>query len=94
MYPEAQNYRVLPPPLAQTLEGEFRAHFFEGVCTVVTKLFACVQPLVAIFGKKDYQQLFLVRQMCKQLSFPIQIIAQETIRDHDGLALSSHVTNI
>jgi pantoate--beta-alanine ligase len=90
MYPEPQEYRVRPPDgLGNTLEGEFRPGFFEGVCTVVTKLFSCVQPRVAVFGKKDYQQLMIVRNMARQLGMPTEIIGAETYRADDGLALSS-----
>ncbi|VVE48164.1 pantoate--beta-alanine ligase [Pandoraea anhela] len=90
MYPEPQEYRVEPPhDLGDILEGEFRPGFFKGVCTVVTKLFSCVQPRVAVFGKKDYQQLMIVRSMCRQFALPIDIIAAETVRADDGLALSS-----
>ncbi|MCE3265138.1 MAG: pantoate--beta-alanine ligase [Pseudoduganella sp.] len=90
MYPEPQEYRVQPPDgLGNTLEGEFRPGFFGGVCTVVTKLFSCVQPKVAVFGKKDYQQLMIVRNMARQLGMPTEIIAAETYRADDGLALSS-----
>ncbi|MES2263108.1 MAG: pantoate--beta-alanine ligase [Pseudomonadota bacterium] len=90
MYPEPQEYRVQPPDgLGNTLEGEFRPGFFGGVCTVVTKLFSCVQPRVAVFGKKDYQQLMIVRNMARQLGMPTEIIAAETYRAEDGLALSS-----
>ncbi|VVE52752.1 pantothenate synthetase [Pandoraea pneumonica] len=90
MYPEPQEYRVEPPhDLGDILEGEFRPGFFKGVCTVVTKLFSCVQPRVAVFGKKDYQQLMIVRSMCRQFALPIEIIAAETVRADDGLALSS-----
>ena len=71
------------------LEGEFRPGFFSGVCTVVAKLFNCVQPKVAVFGKKDYQQLMIIRRMVKQLAMPIEIVAAPTIRAQDGLALSS-----
>lgn len=90
LYPEPQEYRVRPPDdLGNTLEGEFRPGFFEGVCTVVTKLFSCVQPRVAVFGKKDYQQLMIIRNMCRQFALPTEIIAAETWRADDGLALSS-----
>jgi pantoate--beta-alanine ligase len=90
MYPEPQNYRVQPPQdLGDILEGEFRPGFFVGVSTVVLKLFSCVQPRVAIFGKKDYQQLMIVRNMCRQFALPTEIIPHETVRDADGLALSS-----
>lgn len=90
LYPEPQEYRVQPPHnLGDILEGEFRPGFFNGVCTVVLKLLSCVQPRVAVFGKKDYQQLMVIRQMCHQLALPVDIIPGETIRAEDGLALSS-----
>jgi len=90
MYPEPQNYSVSPPSdLGDILEGEFRPGFFVGVTTVVLKLLACVQPQVAVFGKKDYQQLMIVRNMCRQFALPTEIIPHETVRDADGLALSS-----
>jgi pantoate--beta-alanine ligase len=90
MYPEPQNYRVRPPDdLGDILEGEFRPGFFTGVCTVVLKLFSCVQPRVAVFGKKDYQQLMIVRAMCRQFQLPVEVLAHETVRAPDGLALSS-----
>jgi pantoate--beta-alanine ligase len=90
MYPEPQEYRVRPPDdLGNTLEGEFRPGFFTGVTTVVLKLFSCVQPRVAVFGKKDYQQLMIVRNMARQFALPTEIIGAETYRADDGLALSS-----
>ncbi|MBZ2208153.1 pantoate--beta-alanine ligase [Massilia soli] len=90
LYPEPQEFRVSPPDgLGNTLEGEFRPGFFTGVSTVVLKLFSCVQPKVAVFGKKDYQQLMIVRNMARQFALPTQIIAAETWRADDGLALSS-----
>jgi pantoate--beta-alanine ligase len=90
LYPEPQEFRVRPPEdLGDILEGEFRPGFFVGVTTVVLKLFQCVQPQVAVFGKKDYQQQMIVRRMCQQFALPTQIISAETIRDTDGLALSS-----
>jgi pantoate--beta-alanine ligase len=90
LYPEPQVYKVLPPAaLADILEGAFRPGFFTGVCTVVMKLFACVQPRVAVFGKKDYQQLMVLRQMVRQFALPIEMVAGETERAADGLALSS-----
>jgi pantoate--beta-alanine ligase len=90
LYPQPQEYRVDPPQqLGDILEGEFRPGFFKGVCTVVLKLFSCVQPKVAVFGKKDYQQLMIIRQMAKQFALPVDIIPAETIRAADGLALSS-----
>jgi len=90
MYPEPQEYRVQPPQaLGDVLEGEFRPGFFVGVTTVVLKLFACVQPRAAVFGKKDYQQLMIIRRMCRQFALPTEIVAADTVRADDGLALSS-----
>ncbi|MGI4935515.1 MAG: 4-phosphopantoate--beta-alanine ligase, partial [Janthinobacterium lividum] len=90
LYPEPQEFRVSPPnDLGNILEGEFRPGFFTGVTTVVLKLFSCVQPRVAVFGKKDYQQLMVVRNMAKQFALPTEIIAADTYRADDGLALSS-----
>lgn len=89
MYPTQQQIEILPPPFAQELCGAFRPGFFQGVATVVAKLFNIVQPAVALFGKKDYQQLFVIRALVQQLNYPIEIIAVETMRTADGLALSS-----
>lgn len=90
LYPEPQTYKVLPPPeLADILEGQFRPGFFTGVSTVVMKLFQCVQPRAAVFGKKDYQQLMVLRGLVRQFALPIDIVAGETARADDGLALSS-----
>ncbi len=90
MYPEAQQYKVQPPPeLADVLEGAVRPGFFVGVCTVVSKLFNIVQPEFAVFGKKDYQQLLVLRNMVRQFAFPIEMVAAQTVRDSNGLALSS-----
>lgn len=90
LYPEPQGYKVHPPAeLADILEGHFRPGFFTGVCTVVLKLFNAVQPKVAVFGKKDYQQLMVIRRMVDQLALPITIVGGETGRAPDGLALSS-----
>jgi pantoate--beta-alanine ligase len=90
LYPEPQEFRVRPPDdLGNMLEGEFRPGFFTGVTTVVLKLLSCVQPRVAIFGKKDYQQLMIVRNMARQFALPTDIVAAETYRAEDGLALSS-----
>ncbi len=90
MYPEPQSFQIQPAAdLGGILEGEFRPGFFTGVSTVVLKLFSCVQPSVAVFGKKDYQQLMVVRRMCRQFQLPVNILAHETVRDVDGLALSS-----
>jgi pantoate--beta-alanine ligase len=89
MYPEAQSVFVEPPPIANDLDGKSRPGHFRGMATVVLKLLNIVQPQVAVFGKKDYQQLHIVRQMVSQLSLPIAIVGGETMRANDGLALSS-----
>jgi pantoate--beta-alanine ligase len=89
LYPEPQQFIVEPPPVAHQLEGHFRPRFFHGVATVVLKLFNCVQPRVAVFGKKDYQQLHIVRGMVNQFNLPIELVAGETVREADGLAMSS-----
>lgn len=89
LFPTKQEFLLALPPVADTLEGEFRPGFFRGVATIVLKLFNIVQPDLAIFGKKDYQQLHIMREMIRQLNLPVEIIAGETIRESDGLALSS-----
>ena len=90
LYPQPQTCKVHPSPaLADVLEGHFRPGFFVGVCTVVLKLFNLVRPEVAVFGKKDWQQLKIVRHMAEQLALGIEIVGVETTRDDDGLALSS-----
>jgi pantoate--beta-alanine ligase len=89
MYPERQTVFVEPPPIAGELCGAARPGHFRGMATVVLKLLNIVQPRVALFGKKDYQQLHIIRQMAAQLNLPVQIIGGETVRAADGLALSS-----
>jgi len=90
LYPEPQGYKVQPPSeLADILEGHFRPGFFTGVCTVVMKLFQIVQPRVAVFGQKDYQQLMVLRRMAQQFALPIEVVGGQTRRADDGLALSS-----
>jgi pantoate--beta-alanine ligase len=90
LYPEPQVFKVVPDPaLADILEGQFRPGFFTGVATVVMKLLSVVQPRVAVFGKKDYQQLMVIRRMAQQFALRTEIVAGETARAADGLALSS-----
>jgi pantoate--beta-alanine ligase len=90
LYPEPQTFKIVPPAeLGDILEGHFRPGFFTGVCTVVAKLFNLVQPGAAVFGKKDYQQLMVIRRMVAQMSLPIHIVAGQTVRSAEGLALSS-----
>lgn len=89
IYPIKQAFTLNLPTIADTLEGKFRPGFFNGITTVVLKLFNIIRPQVAVFGKKDYQQLFILREMVKQLNLPIKMIACETVRSPNGLALSS-----
>lgn len=89
LYPKAQTCLVELPDIQHQLEGSYRAGHFRGVATVVLKLFNLVQPRVAVFGKKDYQQLMLIREMCSQFNLPISLIGVDTVRAEDGLALSS-----
>ena len=90
MYPEPQNYHVDPAPAQiSILEGEFRPGHFRGVATVVLKLLNIVQPDIALFGKKDYQQLMVLSNMVRQLALPVEVLPGETVRASDGLALSS-----
>ena len=89
MYPVPQDIVVTPPKAAGQLCGDFRPGHFQGVVTVVTKLFNIVAPQAAIFGKKDYQQLHVIRALVKQLNFGIEIVGAETVREKDGLAMSS-----
>lgn len=90
LYPQPQTFKVQPPgALADILEGEFRPGFFTGVCTVVMKLLACTQARSAVFGKKDYQQLLVIRHMVQQFAMPVEIVGLDTRRNAQGLALSS-----
>jgi pantoate--beta-alanine ligase len=89
MYPSPQLFYVDLPKVANKLEGRFRPGHFRGMATVVLKLINSVQPQIAVFGKKDYQQLAIVRQMVEQFALPVRIIPAETVRAEDGVALSS-----
>lgn len=86
---QQQQTRVEVPGVSHILDGEFRPGFFIGVATVVCKLFNMVQPDIAVFGEKDYQQLHIIRRMVEDLQMPIEIAASPTVRESDGLAMSS-----
>lgn len=89
MYPEGTSVSVHPGTAAIPMEGAMRPGHFAGVVTVVSKLFNAVLPHYAYFGKKDYQQLAVIKQLVKDLNFPISIVGVDTVRESDGLALSS-----
>jgi pantoate--beta-alanine ligase len=89
LYPQPQSVTVSPPPIADELCGVQRPGHFRGVATVVLKLFNIVRPAVAVFGSKDFQQLHVIREMVRQLDVPVTILAGETVREADGLAMSS-----
>jgi pantoate--beta-alanine ligase len=89
LYPEPQEIFLTPPKSAEQLCGEFRPGHFQGVVTVVAKLFNIVAPHTAVFGRKDYQQLFVIRALVRQLNYPVAIVGVETKREPDGLAMSS-----
>lgn len=89
MYPGPQEIVLSPPRVAHTLEGEHREGHFQGVVTVVAKLLNIARPHAAIFGKKDYQQLLVLRELVRQLNFGVKVVPGETVREPDGLAMSS-----
>jgi pantoate--beta-alanine ligase len=89
MYPPGSEIRVVPGPTAARWEGAARPGHFEGVLTVVAKLFHLAEPDIACFGRKDIQQATLVRQMVRDLDWPLEIVVVPTVREPDGLALSS-----
>jgi pantoate--beta-alanine ligase len=89
MYAEGFATRIVPAGAAEGLESDFRPHFFGGVATVCCKLFTQVLPDVAVFGEKDYQQLMVVTQMVRDLDLPLEIVGAPTVREADGLAMSS-----
>ena len=89
MYPEGERTRVRVSELTEHLCGASRPGHFEGVATIVTKLFAATGPCIAVFGRKDYQQLKVIERMTRDLLLPVEIVAYPTVRESDGLALSS-----
>ena len=89
MYPEGFATMIAPEGAALGLETDFRPHFFSGVATVCCKLFTQCAPDIALFGEKDYQQLCVIRQLVRDLDLPLEIVGCETIREDDGLAMSS-----
>ena len=91
MYPFGPEHamRIHVPDVGDTLEGAHRPGHFDGVATVVAKLFAMVEPDVAVFGQKDWQQLLVVRRLVRELAYPLEVVAGPIVRDEDGLALSS-----
>ena len=89
MYRESHTTIIAPTGVAEPLEGQIRPHFFGGVATIIIKLFNQIQPDIAIFGEKDYQQLLVIKQLMRDFDLPVQIIAGQTFRDTDGLAMSS-----
>jgi pantoate--beta-alanine ligase len=89
MYPPGEQTRVKPGALAEPLDGAYRPGHFEGVATVVAKLFGIIGPCVAVFGRKDYQQLQVVKRMVRDLCMPVEVVGHPIVREADGLAMSS-----
>lgn len=89
IYPDGYQTVVSVPQLADCLDGTSRPGFFDGIATVVTKLFNLTRPDVAVFGEKDFQQLLVIRQMVRDLNMPVQVIGAPIVREADGLAMSS-----